>query len=570
VTRRTTVSDLQRRSWSFYGTPGLDGEAHAVGEVRYVVGWHADQMTRLDWDVLIDGSDDWEVTIGTGDEAETVTSRVGTGEDGQPEIDVTEASRQLLELIDWNDTNIRAVDTNLFVAGEGHYAQVTNDDQWAVISTVEKDAQKKLEASVQAVPFIWSHPADRTRPDAPLFAVLDLLDELDWLNRQARTQSRQRVLINGIVVTADGFVGPNGSDWWDVWNETLSARMRDPEDMSPVRLSGPGDLVKDGVNWLVPPFGYDDVLDRRVLAAIHRLAFGLPVPPEILLGMQAQSRATAFQVEENAYRAHIEPPALMVAQVAQDALGLLIKDKEVTVVPNPSRLLARRNSVQDVKDAYDRGLVTPEYVREVLGIPDDAAPEEDMDGVPPNSGVPDAETDPSNVAAREASPITAAATETTDLSTLLSDIDAALSSELAGVTVMATDRARQRLGGAARNNPTIRDIPDQKKLTSSQLAVKLGFDGLEAAGVDVAERIAEPIDAASRWWVKRVGEVWTQVSTLVPGWAGQGDWVTESVDALADSLADHIISTLSEPEPAPLNAGSLRLVLDLSAGDKVA
>jgi hypothetical protein len=559
VTRRQSVSDLQRRAWGFYGVGGLETTSKAVGEVRYVVGWHADQMTRLDWDVLIDGSEDWTVTTTDG---VTISSRI----DG--EVDVTEASRQLLELIDWTDTNVRAIDTNLFVAGEGDYAQVHPEDDWAVISTIEPDAQKKREQAVQSVPFLWSHPADRTKPDAPLFSVLDLLDSLDWLTRQSRAQSSQRVLMNGFLLTADGFVGTQSSgDVWEAWNQTVSAKQRDPDDMSPVRLSGPLELIKDGFNWIIPPFGYDDVLDTKITSAIQRLAYGLPIPPEILLGLQASSRATAFQVEENAYRAHIEPPAYMVAQVAQDALSLLIDGREVTVVPNPSRLLARKNSVEDVKWAKSEGLVTPDYVREVLGIPEDAAPEED-DGVP----VTDApiEPDPSNVAAREASPITAAATETTDLSTLLSDIDSALSSELAGVTVMATDRARQRLGGAARNNPTIRDIPDQKKLTSSQLAVKLGFDGLEAAGVDVAERIAEPIDAASRWWVKRVGEVWTQVATLVPGWSGQGDWVTESVDALADSLADHIISTLSEPEPAPLNAGSLRLVLDLSAGDKVA
>lgn len=565
MTRRTTVSDLQRRAWSYYGYPGLT-DAKAVGEVRYVVGWHADQMTRLDWDVLIGGSEDWTVTIGEGDTAETISSRTGkTDEDGHPVIDLTAASKKLLELIDWNDTNIRAVDTNLFVAGEGDYAQVTAEDSWAVISTVEPDAQKKREQALYSVPFLWSHPADRTKPDAPLFSVLDLLDSLDWLTRQSRTQSSQRVLMNGVVLTADGFAGPNGQDFWEVWNTALSTRQRDPEDMSPVRLNGPLDLIKDGFNWIIPPFGYDDVLDRKMTSYIQRLAYGLPIPPEILLGLQASSRATAFQMEENAYRAHIEPPALMVAQVPEDALGLLITNREVTVVPNPSRLLARKNSVEDVKWARTEGLVTTVYVREVLGIPEDAAPDEDIDGVPIGGGT--VEKDPSNVAAAEGSPITAAGTSA-DLSSLLADIDAALSSELAGVTVMATDRARQRLGSAALANATVNKAYPDKTFTKAQVASRLGFDGLEAAGVDVAEQIAEPIDSASKWWVKRIGEVWSQVGVLVPGWEGQGDWVTDSVDALADSLASHIIDTLAETDPGPLNAGALRSVLDLSAGEQ--
>lgn len=544
MSRTGSVKELQKRAWSYYGYPG--SEEHAVGEVRYITGWLADQMSRLDWDVLIDGSESWSVTLPDGTTIST----------GGEQDDPTIASTELLNLVGWDAQNVRAITTNLFVPGQGDYVEL--DDGWRVVSTIEPRRKETLENRT-AVPFLWPHPADPTKPDAPLFSVLELLDELDWLNRQARTQSRQRVLINGVTLTADGFQGPNGEDFWDTWNEALSARMRDSEDMSPVRLQGPHDLVKDGFNWIIPPFGYDDVLDRRVLAAIHRLAYGLPVPPEILLGMQAQSRATAFQVEENAYRAHIEPPASMVAKVAADALTLLLDDRDVRVVPNPSSLLARRNSVQDVKDAYDRGLVTPDYVREVLDIPDDAKPEND--GVPPVS-IRRADRDPANVAADE--PVTASVDPT--LSDLLANIDAALSSELAGVTVMATDRARQRLGGAARSNKTVRDNPDYKGVTSAQLASQLGMDGLLNAGVIVTDQIQEPVDAAARWWVRRVTEAWDQTATLVPGWAGQGDWIEQSVTVLAEGLVTHIVDTLSVSEPPPLDAGTIRAVVDAAAG----
>lgn len=539
---------MQRRAWGHYGISG--SEQHAVGEVRYVVGWLSDQMTRLDWDVTIDGSEDWTITLPES------AGTISTGDDP------TEASQELLKLINWDDTNVRSVVTNLFVPGQGDYAEL--DDGWRVVSTIEPKRKETL-AGRTTVPFLWPHPADPKKPDPPLFAVLELLDELDWLNRQARTQSRQRVMINGIILTADGFNGPNGTDFWDAWNTALSAKMLDPDDLSPIRFSGAHDLVKDGMNWVVPPFDYDNVLDRRVLAAIHRLAYGLPVPPEILLGMQAQSRATAFQVEENAYRGHIEPPALMVAQVAAEALSLLLEDgRQVEVVPNPARLLARKNSVQDVKDAYDRGLVTPAYVREVLGIPEDAAPE--ADGVAPAT-VPVAESDPSNDAAGEASPINAS-TGDTDLSTLLADIDSALASELAGATVMATDRARQRLGAAVRTVDNTYRSGEYKGLSNAQLAVKLGFDGLSGTRIDVADQIAEPIDSASKWWVSRVGQVWNQISELVPGWAGQGDWVTESVDVLAEGLVKHIMDTLDQDQPPPLEAGQIRAVVDVAAGDR--
>lgn len=559
--RTGTVGNMQARAWGYYGFPG--SKTLPVGEVRYVVGWLSDQMTRLDWDVLIDGSDEWTVDPNGPDTApeDRIPVISTTREDG--EQDVTAASRELLSFVGWDDANVRAVTTNLFVGGEGDY--IRDGKTWRVVSVVENKRKETLADADEVVPFIWPHPADPKKPDAPLFSVLEVLEELEWLNLQARTQSRQRVMFSGILATADELEGPDGTSFWDVWNETLSARAVDPDDMSPVRLSGPigngtgPNVIKDGVNWIMPPFGYDQTIDRRVIAGIHRLAYGLPIPPEILLGMQAQSRATAFQVEENAYRAHIEPPAWMVAQVPQDALSVILDDRVVEVVPNPSRMLARKQSVEDVKWARVEGLVDPEYVRKVLGIPEDAAPEND--GVP--IGRAPIASDPANDAADE--PVTAA-NESEDLSTLLADIDAHLSSELAGVTVMATDRARQRLGAAARSNESVRNNPDLKGLSSAQVAVKLGVDGLMAAGVRVSDLIGEPIDSASRWWVKRIGEAWSQAATLVPGWSGQGAWVEESVDELDRALSDHILSTLGEPDLSPLTAGDIRAVVDAAAG----
>jgi hypothetical protein len=556
VARTGSIGNLQKRAAGFYGLSGTDN--NPVGEVRYIVGWHADQMTRLDWDVFIDGSDEWKVTVGEGDDAVTITTLQPDGEH-----DVTEASKELLTLIDWDDTNIRAVDTNLFVVGQGDYAEL--DDGWRVVSPLEPQRKEILKGRT-SVPFLWPNPFNPTKPDAPLFSVLELLEQLDWMNRQARTQSRQRVLTSGFLITSDAFTGPNGESFWDTYNAAQRVKMENPDDLSPINLRRPAGLDDAGVNWIIPDYGYDAVIDKRMVAAIDRLAYGLPIPPEILLGLQAQSRATAFQVEENAYRAHIEPPALLVAQVAQDALSLLIKDVAITVVPNPSRLLARRNSVQDVKDAYDRGLVTPEYVRDVLGIPQDAAPDPSLDGIPPNAGVGAAPTDPANDAAGEGAPINASGQP--ELSTLLSDIDTALASELAGVTVMATDRARQRLGAAARVNPTIRGNKDYRKLSNADLASTLGVDGLEAVGVNVADQIAEPVDSAARWWVRRVGEVWEQVGQLIPGWKGQGDWIDQSVDVLADTLVSHIVGSLGEELAPPLEAGGIRKVVDAAAGDR--
>lgn len=550
---------MQQRSWNFYGWPG--GEDRAVGEVRYVVGWLADQMTRLEWDVLIDGEEKWTVPIevpADGDTPATTVNISTTRDDG--EEDLTAASMELLSLVDWDERNIRGITTNLFVGGQGDYIQEKTG--WRVVSVIENDRRKTLKEASKDVPFLWPHPADPKKPDAPLFAVLDVLDDLQWLSRQARTQSKQRSLTSGYLLVADGFQGPNGTDVWEQFNLASSARMSNEDDLSPIRFQGPHDLVKDGVNWIKPDLDYDAVIDRRIMADIERLAYGLPIPKEILTGMQAQAMATAFQVEDSGYKAHIEPPASLVGEVGQDALmATILADKVVEVRPNPSQLLARKQSVEDVKWAREQGLVDPEYTREVLGIPEDAAPEED-DGVP-IGGVSPIERDPANVAADE--PV-AAAGGGPNLSDLLAEIDARLSYELAGYTAGATDRARQRLGAAARVDPTVR--AEHKTLSNAQLATQLGVDGLTAAGVKVTEQIAEPIGATTEWWMKRIGQVWNQMSTLVPGWSGQGVWVEESISKLATELESHILGSLTDNDPGPLDAGAIRAVVDAAAGDK--
>lgn len=340
---------MQQQAWAYYGYPG--SETAAVGEVGYVVDWRADQMTRLEWDVFIDGSPEWVVELPesktTGEDSPTSSDAVVTEgristKRADGEQDQTAASMELLDLIGWHDTNIRAVDNNLFVAGKGDYANL--NDGWRVVSTIEPKRKETLASAADVIPFINPHPANPAYPNPPLGRILDLLESLAWLTRQSSTQSKQRVLMNGIVVTSDKLTGSSPeSSFWAEWNATLSAKQTNPDDMSPVRLQAPSDEVAKGaIEWILPPFGYDDVLDRKISAAIDRLGYGMPVPPEILKGMQAQSRATAFQVEENAYRAHIEPPAKLLAQVAQDALNKLLPDVKVKVVPNPTQMLARK------------------------------------------------------------------------------------------------------------------------------------------------------------------------------------------------------------------------------------
>jgi hypothetical protein len=288
----------------------------------------------------------------------------------------------------------------------------------------------------------------------------------------------------------------------------------------------------------VPDFPYDARIEGRMEALIHRLSYGLPIPPEILLGLQAQSRATAFQVEENSYRAHIEPPAQIVAQVATDVLNTLFEDVEITVVPDPSLLLAKRHTTQDVKDAHDRAAVSDAYLREVLGIPEWAAPSEEEKraraaGANPLEGGHSPTTETPRQRAARADREDPSATPADQKS--LSDETLA---EWRGRIEVATFNARARLGAKARTHRALRDVLPVS-LDNAAVPAHLGLTTLSEAGVDVAGCISDSL------------------LHLAPvGLAGNN---------FVDAIVEHVMDTLDEQEVVPMETSQLAgLLQDLA------
>lgn len=552
VAPTSLVRSQQIESWGYYGAYGVAAAAasavtvygatacrstEAVGEVRYIVGWAADQMSRMQWDVFVDGSTDWELELPDGS---TITSDGKTGEHPH-----SKASEQLLKSIGWTTGMVRLVTTNLYVAGELFY--VFMDKEWRILSVIHPDQRAIFDKAVHVVRGLWSSPIDPTQPDAPLFGVLSILQDMDWLGRLSRAQSANRVGMRGILGSADGLSFAGGGDFWEEWDQSLRAKMNDPTDVGPVHLRGAKELVEPmasgrgmgGLSWVVPDFPYDARIEGRMEAMIHRLAYGLPVPPEILLGLSSQSRATAFQVEENSYRAHIEPPAWIVAQIATDVLNTLFDDVEIEVRPDPTLLLAKRSTVQDVKDAYDVGAVSEVYYREVLGIPEHAAPSEEerarrqVKGVDVQEGghSPTTET-PRQRAARQ---------DREDPTNTPADqkaLDPTVLAEWRGKIEVATFRARDRLGAKARTHKSLRDVLPSE-LANDEVPAHLGLSALESAGVDPAAVVSD--------------------SLLFLGPRSCAG------DNFVDALTEHVLATLDSADPVVLDDVQLAELLQVVA-----
>lgn len=617
-------SAQQVEAWNFYGwagptpkvtasatanRPAVNVPSQAVGEVRYVVGWMADQMTRMAWQVVIDGNPDW--TLELPDKTRVSTAPDPSLDEGDASDAQRAASAEVLDLIDWTQSAVRQITTNLFVAGEFDYIVSESEsedspaDTWQVVSVVNPARAELARNSVHRIRGLWPHPADPSEPDAPLFGVLSILQEMDWLSRLARSQSASRISTRGILGAADGLSVANGGDFWEEFNAAIAAKMADPTDVRPLMLRGAQELVEPaagrvggmkGLSWVIPTFPYDDRIDAQMDRLINRLAYGLPVPPEILLGMQAQSRATAFQVEENSYRAHIEPAAQHVAQVATDALQLLLPDVEVEVLPDPSELLARRHSIADTLTAWDKGLVSAPFVRDVLGIPESAAATEaDLRllltvlshgtavSVPVDVGAQAAEETPVEAQGGQASPEAVAASvggpkddgldtgELSDLSETLCQMDYALRLELAGATAQAVERAREAVGAQARSRSELRGaVP--RSMPNSEVAASLGVVTLKDNGVPVEEIVATALTSLARWWGKRLDEAHESITTLLGKQADPGftkEDRTLSVDLLTDLMIEHVLATLESPTLSALSPADTQRVLSVAGGTPV-
>lgn len=529
----------QQLAWLFYGDPDTDllafrSDQGAVGEVRYVLGWIAFQVGRVGWRVELD---------------DTVLDE--------------EQSQELLSTVE-NQAMSATIATNLCVAGELLYLalprekvdEILGDREqkntagidlpgdgesvWLPVSTIDPNKRKLKQASELLVRGLWAHPARVTSPDPPLRGVLDVLLQISQLQDVAWAQNQSRIAQTGILEIANELDLTGrlaGGEFGTTIEEIINAPLKDPRNTgaSPILLRAPAELMEKQITsrWVAPPRDpFDGGLEGRMKFLIQRLAWGFPVPPEILLGMTATNRATAFQIEDTTYRSHIEPIAKLVGAVYASALRLLLpgsltESTRVRVLPDPTDLLARKHSVQDTFAAYDRGLIKGEYVLEVLGIDEDQmAGPEDIERIQlvRRQAAGERTDDPATGAEREGvqaalrlpavleqAPVetrvalaAAARDDVIDLDSVtaqLADLDEQLRESLRSATEIAVRETVRRIGARARSlaerNGQQTDLRD---ITNSQVPSALGMGKLEELEVNPSVIAMNSLESLSEWW----------------------------------------------------------------------
>lgn len=348
-----SAAGWQGQAWQFW---------RCLGEIHYPTSHLARQVGRLGWDVTIDGRQL------TAERAEELLAEVTAG------LGVVEASRRLA--------------LNLQVGSEAWYIEdpVGNFQVYSVVTPGISDIVTAARASGRIVLRVYfPDPVDPTQAEASIAAIFGPADELLTLESLSRAQSRSRIAQAGMLLVASsmqfqGDADPFGKDLEDA----MEAAIKDPTHpsaMVPIKVEVPEEMVEEGkgVRHVTFERAFDNRVHEKVERATRRIALGLDVPADLLLGTEGANHWTAWLTALETYTSHLEPLATPVGELyAVVAEQLLLREvgveAVVRVTPNPSKLLAKRSTVRDALDAAKLGAVGLRYVRDAIGATDEDAP----------------------------------------------------------------------------------------------------------------------------------------------------------------------------------------------------
>ena len=400
---KLTTEQWQQQAWEMYD---------AVGELRFGVNWVANALSRVNLVAAIppksQGDEpvpiDIEKVPGLSDVVNLVAEIAG-GVAGQGQL-------------------LAAVARQITVPGVGYIIAHANTETdafevWRCYSNEEVKRQPgdgtilaldpetgawKPVGEQDIVIKVWrSHPRKASEPDSPVRAVLGVLREIVRLSQRIEVAAASRLAANGITFipmevefpAGQGITRPTGdssvntSDDATQFVQTLmdvaSAAIADPSHPAarvPLFLQVPGEYV-DKINHVDFATKLDQYADTQRTSAVKRLALGLDMPPEVLMGLGDTNHWSAWQISEEAITLQIEPLAELVCHALTEGWlkpalkGLGMKGDEAVVWYDTTDLTTRPDRSGVAAEAHKELLLSDAaYLRE-LGLDVADMPSED-------------------------------------------------------------------------------------------------------------------------------------------------------------------------------------------------
>lgn len=251
---------------------------------------------------------------------------------------------------------------------------------------------------------LWKrHPRWSMLADSTMQGVLDLCEELILLTKAVRARARSRLAGSGILFIDERISPaplepvPDEDPDEDPFISELTYAMTQPivdegasSQIVPliVRVPNPGE------NGKVADLAYHlQITDPTQLypetglrtECIHRIAIGLDMPPEILLGLQDSNHWTAWQIDEQTWKGHGQPIAQQLCDdltssyfrpFLRDVMGFADAE-DYAIAYDPSAIINHPDRTQDAKDLYAARIIGKAAVREAAGFDEEDAMTDD-------------------------------------------------------------------------------------------------------------------------------------------------------------------------------------------------
>ena len=369
----------QTDAWSYWDN---------VGELRYVSTWIGNVISRARL-TAAHREGRMLVPVTEGPAAEAMEELYG-GPQGQAEM-------------------LQGLGVHLTVAGESYITNRAKDNVWNTLAsgkvtqqggkTPVLKADFGLEGGSQPltkqdlVIRIWTpHPRDPSRPDSPVRSNLSTLAQIVGYDQHIAAQISSRLSGAGILFMSNevSFPAPEGMDpaanqaqiFMALLAEAMTTAKADPGDASatvPIVALVPTESLGKNEHLKFWTEMDDKVVVMRD-AAIKRLALGLDVPPEVLLGVADANHWNAWLSEESAVKAHLEPRLAVIAYALSTMyLRPAIMDEvpdpdDYFVIADTSSIRLRPNRSQEAIELYNLGELSGPALRRETGFQPEDAP----------------------------------------------------------------------------------------------------------------------------------------------------------------------------------------------------
>jgi hypothetical protein len=335
------------------------------------------------------------VPAGVAEAAEAELWRLRSEVGGQAEI-LRELDMNLevageLYLVGWGER------TELVTQRDGTVQEVVHGENWEVRSVSEVDTIIR----------IWTrHPQWSALPDSAMRGLLGDCKILQVLSQQLQAQAMRAVSAGFLTVPNELSFGPadpttpeDGDGDTDppdpldaVLHQVLVEPIADPSAPSTVQpgiLRGPAEYLKPDVLRRIPFYDPEHVagLEDGIRARVDRIARGLNLPVEKVMGHQNTTYANAAQVDEDEFNDYLRPSADTAAEALTYAFltPQLLENPSVPpewatgrlfVWYDAKGLIRQPDLAETATEGWTLGLLSDDAWRSAKGYGPDDAPED--------------------------------------------------------------------------------------------------------------------------------------------------------------------------------------------------